>query len=355
MKALTISAHGGFDQLEFRDDLPMPEIRKPGAVRIKIAAGALNHLDLFVVKGLPGLTIVPPWILGCDATGVVESVGANVKNVRPGDRVVINPGLSCHECEYCNAGEHSLCVKFSLMGEHRPGVFAEYAVLPARNVRGIPNGISDAQAAAFTLATITAWRMLVTRAQVKAGEQVLIQGIGGGVALAALQIAKLKGARVWVTSSSDEKLAKAAALGADETLNYRNVDVAREIRGRTGKRGVDVVVDSVGVATWSQSLGALGKGGRLVSCGATTGPMVETDMRRMFWNHWTLMGSTMGNEAEFEAIVAELSVGRLVPPVDSVFPLAEGRRAFERMAAGAQFGKIVLSIGANAPERVSVP
>jgi NADPH:quinone reductase-like Zn-dependent oxidoreductase len=164
------------------------------------------------------------------------------------------------------------------------------------------------------------------------------------VALAALQIAKLRGARVWVTSGSDEKLAKARALGADETLNLKNVDVVREIRARTGKRGVDVVVDSVGVATWTQSLGALGKRGRLVSCGATSGPVVETDMRRMFWNQWTLMGSTMGNEAEFDAAVAELSAGRLAPPVDTVFPLADGRRAFERMSEQSQFGKLVLSI-----------
>jgi NADPH:quinone reductase-like Zn-dependent oxidoreductase len=236
-------------------------------------------------------------------------------------------------------------VKFGLLGEYRPGTFAEYVVVPAWNVRRIPAGISDAVAAAFSLATLTAWRMLVTRARVQTGEQVLIQGIGGGVALAALQIAKLKGAHVWVTSGSDEKLAKAAALGADETLNYRTVDVAREIRGRTGKRGVDIVVDSVGAATWAQSLGALGKRGRLVSCGATTGPIVETDMRRMFWNQWTLMGSTMGTDAEFDAIVAELSAGRLVPPVDAVFPLAEGRRAFERLSEQSQFGKLVLSIG----------
>ena len=172
----------------------------------------------------------------------------------------------------------------------------------------------------------------------------LFRSIGGGVALAALQIAKLRGARVWVTSGSDEKLAKAAALGADETLNYRTVDVAREIRARTGKRGVDVVVDNVGVATWAQSLGALGRRGRLVSCGATTGPMVETDVRRMYWNQWTIMGSTMGSDAEFDAIVAELAAGRLAMPVDSVFPLERGREALERLAAGRHFGKIVLSI-----------
>jgi NADPH:quinone reductase-like Zn-dependent oxidoreductase len=344
VKALTISAHGGLDALVFRDDVAMPELATTGDVRVRLSAAALNHLDLFVVKGLPGVTIVPPWILGGDGTGVIESVGTDVRNVALGDRVVINPGISCHVCEYCNAGEHSLCVKFALLGEHRPGTFAEYAVVPARNVRKIPAGIANEDAAAFTLATLTAWRMLVTRARVQPGEQVLIQGIGGGVALAALQIAKLRGARTWVTSGSDDKLAKAAALGADETLNYHSVDVAKEIRARTGKRGVDVVIDSVGAATWTASLGALGKRGRLVSCGATTGPMVETDMRKMFWNQWTLMGSTMGNEAEFEAIVAELAAGRLIPSVDSVFPLSEGRRAFERMTEHSQFGKLVLTI-----------
>jgi NADPH:quinone reductase-like Zn-dependent oxidoreductase len=344
VKALTISANGGLDQIELRDDLQVPDLNSPTDVRIRMNAGALNHLDLFVVEGLPGVTITPRWVLGCDGTGTIESVGKDVTTVRPGDRVIINSGIACHQCEYCTAGEHSLCVKFAVLGEHRPGLFAEYAVVPARNVRRIPENVSNEIAAAFTLATLTAWRMVVTRANVQAGEQVLIQGIGGGVALAALQIAKLKGARVWVTSGSDEKLAKAATLGADELLNYRTADVAREIRARTGKRGVDVVIDSGGSASWPQSLGSLGKRGRLVSCGATTGPIVETDMRRMFWNQWTLMGSTMGNEAEFDAITAEFAAGRLAPPIDMVFPLSDGRNAFERMAEGSQFGKIVLSI-----------
>jgi NADPH:quinone reductase-like Zn-dependent oxidoreductase len=344
VRALTISAHGGLEQLALRDDLAMPDLNAPSDVRIRLAAAALNHLDLFVVQGVPGVKIVPPWILGGDGAGVVESVGRDVATVAPGDRVLINPGISCRACEYCRAGEHPLCVRFGLLGEHHPGTFAEYVVVPEWNVRRIPLGISDQTAAAFTLATITAWRMLVTRARVQAGDQVLIQGIGGGVALAALQIAKQRGARVWVTSGSDEKLAKAAALGADETLNYRTADVAREIRARTGKRGVDVVVDSVGAATWTSSLGALGKRGRLVLCGATAGPIVETDLRRMFWNQWTLMGSTMGSDAEFDAIVAELAAGRLLPPVDAVFPLSDARRAFERMSERSQFGKLVLSI-----------
>ncbi|HEY2849670.1 MAG TPA: zinc-binding dehydrogenase [Gemmatimonadaceae bacterium] len=345
MRGLTISAHGGLDQVVFRDDLPEPELRSPNDVRVRVIAAALNHLDLFVVGGLPGVTIVPPWVLGGDAAGVVEAVGSAVTNVAVGDRVLVNPGISDRTCEYCRAGEHSLCVKFALLGEHLPGTFADFAVVPAANVRRVPPGISDADAAGFTLATLTAWRMLVTRARVEPGDQVLIQGIGGGVALAALQIAKLRGARVWVTSGSDEKLARAAALGADETLNYRTADVAREVRARTGKRGVDVVVDSVGAATWGQSLGALGKRGRLVSCGASSGPVVETDLRRVFWNQWSIMGSTMGNDREFDAVVAELGAGRLVPPVDMIVPLAEGRRAFERLADRSQFGKIVLSLG----------
>lgn len=344
MKALTISAHGGFEQVTFRDDIPEPVVERPGDVRVRLRAAALNHLDLFVLSGIPGVTITPGWVLGADGTGIVDGIGGAVTDVSIGDRVVINPGVSCRECEYCLAGEHPLCPKFRLLGEHRSGTFAEYIVLPAANVRCIPATVPDDVAAAFTLATITAWRMLVCRAQLRAGEHVLIQGIGGGVAIAALQIAKSLGARVWVTSRSDAKLARAAALGADETINGATTDVGRAVRARTGKRGVDVVVDSVGAATWAQSLGALARRGRLVTCGASAGPIVETDVRRLFWNQWSILGSTMGSDAEFDAIVTELRAGRLLPPVDTVVPLSEGRRAFERLASGDQFGKIVLAI-----------
>ena len=344
MKALTISAHGTLDQITLRDDLPEPVVEAPGDVRVRLRAAALNHLDLFVVEGIPGVSITPGWILGGDGMGIVESVGAAVTGVAVGDRVVINPGISCRECEFCRAGEQPLCVKFRLLGEHRPGTFAEFVVVPAANVRRIPGGVPDDVAAAFTLATLTAWRMLVTRAQLRAGEQVLIQGIGGGVAIAALQIAKSLGATVWVTSRSDAKLVRAAALGADVMINSATEDVARAVRARTGKRGVDVVVDSVGGPVWAQSLGALGRRGRLVTCGASAGPVVETDVRRLFWNQWSILGSTMGTDAEFDAIVGELHAGRLLPPVDAVFPLAEGRAAFARLAAAEQFGKVVLAI-----------
>ena len=344
MRALTISAHGGLEQIEFRDDLPAPELSGATDVRVRISAAALNHLDLFVLPGLPGVTITPRWILGADGTGIIESIGSEVSSVAIGDHVVINPGISDRTCEYCLAGEQPLCPRFGLLGEHRPGTMAEFVVVPAANVRRIPQTADNVEAAAFTLATLTAYRMLVTRAKVQRGERVLIWGIGGGVAIACLQVAKHLGAHVTVTSSSDDKLEHARRLGADDTINHRGVDVGREVRARTGKKGVNVVVDSVGEATWTQSLGALGRAGRLVTCGGTSGPMLTTDVRKLFWNQWSILGSTMGNDAEFDAITAMFAEGLLRPPVDRVYPLDQGRDAFARLAEGAQFGKIVLRI-----------
>jgi NADPH:quinone reductase-like Zn-dependent oxidoreductase len=204
MRALTISEHGGLEKLEVRDDVPIPALAAPDDVRVRVTAGALNHLDLFVVRGLPGVTITPRWVLGADATGIVESVGPAVRAVRPGDTVIINPGISDRTCDYCRAGEQPLCPRFGLLGEHHPGTFAEYAVVSAPNVRVIPASIPADFAAAFTLVTLTAWRMVVSRARVGPDDDVLIRGIGGGVALAALQIVKQIGARAWVTSGSDE-------------------------------------------------------------------------------------------------------------------------------------------------------
>jgi NADPH:quinone reductase-like Zn-dependent oxidoreductase len=344
MRGLTISAHGGPEQVTYRDDLPEPELRRSTDVRLRMRAAALNHLDLFLLRGLPGVTITPPWILGADGTGVVESVGSEVTSVRVGDTVVINPGLSDRTCEYCLAGEQPLCPRYGILGEHHPGTMAELVVVPAVNVLPIPSGSDVAEAAAFTLATLTAYRMMVTRAQVRAGERVLIWGIGGGVAIACLQIAKMLGAHVTVTSGSDDKLERAIALGADETINHTGVDVGGEIRARTAKKGVNVVVDSVGEATWSQSLGALGRAGRIVTCGGTSGPMLTTDVRKLFWNQWSILGSTMGNDAEFAAVVEHFRAGQLRPPVDRSYELAEGRAAFERLEAGGQFGKIVIRI-----------
>lgn len=344
MRALTVSAHGGLEQLKIVTELPMPTLRSPTDVRVRMHAVALNHLDLFVLSGLPGVTLHPPWVVCADGAGDVDAIGDAVHGFAPGDRVLINPGISDRSCAFCLAGEQSLCERFQLLGEHLPGTAAEYVVLPAANLRAVPPGVSWESAAAFPLATLTAWRMIVTRARVQPGETVLIWGIGGGVAIAALQIAKRIGARVWVTSSSDDKLARARALGADETFNHDAVDVAREIRDRTSKRGVNVVVDDVGEATWERSLRVLGTGGRLVTCGATSGPMVRTDVRRLFWNQWTIMGSTMGNDRELDAVMEAFGEGALAPPIDAVFPLGDARAAYERLAHAGQFGKIVLRL-----------
>ncbi len=342
MRALTVSAHGGLEQLQIVTDLPVPSLVAPSDVRVRIHAVALNHLDLFVLRGLPGASVRPRWIVCADGAGTIDEVAPGVRGLAAGDRVLINPGISDRTCRFCMAGEQSLCEHFQLLGEHLPGTAAEYIVVPAENLRVIPAGISWDAAAAFPLATLTAWRMLVTRARVQPGETVLIWGIGGGVAIAALQIAKRLGARVWAISSSDAKLARARELGAEETFNHRTTDIAKAVRERTGKRGVDVVVDDVGEATWERSLRVLARGGRLVTCGATSGPMVQTDVRKLFWHQWTIMGSTMGNDRELDAIVAALGEGALVPPVDAVFPLENAREAYERLSAGEQFGKVVL-------------
>ena len=347
MRGLTIAANGGLEQLELRDDLPAPEVRAATDVRIRVRCAALNHLDLFVLAGLPGASVAAPWIVASDACGFVDATGADVTNVSAGDYVVVNPGISDRTCDYCRAGEHSLCLKYRILGEHVPGTAAEYLVVPAANVRVIPRDLDPAVAAAFPLATLTAWRMVHTRARVRAGERVLIWGIGGGVAIAALQICKQIGAEVWVTSASDAKLAKARELGADHVLNTVRDDVPAVLRRETGKAGMDVVIDNVGEATWKRSLHALGKQGRLVTCGGTSGPMVETDVRRLFWNQWTILGSTMGNDEEFDAIVRELRAGRLLPPIDGVFPLERGRDAYTRLQNAEQFGKVVIEVSSS--------
>jgi NADPH:quinone reductase-like Zn-dependent oxidoreductase len=344
VRALTVSAHGGVEQLQIVSDLPLPSLGAPSDVRVRIHAVALNHLDLFVLRGLPGMTLPSRWIVCADGGGTVQEVGGDVRDFAPGDRVMINPGISDRSCDFCRAGEQSLCVHFRLLGEHLPGTAAEYVVVPAANLRRVPANVSWETAAAFTLATLTAQRMIVTRARVQPGETVLIWGIGGGVAIAALQIAKRAGARVWAISSSDAKLARARELGADETFNHRTTDIVGAIRERTGKRGVNVVIDDVGEATWERSLRVLGRGGRLVTCGATSGPLVQTDVRKLFWHQWTIMGSTMGNDRELDAIVEALGDGALAPPIDAVFPLERAREAYERLATAEQFGKIVLKL-----------
>jgi len=343
---LTAPGGGGLDRLQITEvpDAPAPG---PGEVRVALRAAALNHLDLFVAAGLPGTADRFPWIVGADGAGTIESVGPGVSTVAPGDRVMLNPGISDYSCEFCRAGEHSLCVNYRLLGEHLPGTLAELVTVPVHNVaRGpiLSPALTWGEAAAFSLVTLTAWRMVVTRAQVRAGETVLVWGIGGGVSLTAMRIAKLFGARVIVTSSNDAKLAAAKQLGADVTLNHKTQKVSQEIRALTNKRGVDVVIENVGAATWDDSLRSLRRGGRLVTCGATSGPQVGLDIRRLFWHHWSILGSTMGNAAEYAEIVRRLGQGELRPVVDRVFPLSQARQAYERLDRAEQLGKIVVEI-----------
>lgn len=339
--------HGDLSALEVAD-VPAPGISRPGDVRIALEAAALNHLDLWTLHGLPGLEVEFPHVLGGDGAGVIDAVGDDVTHLETGDRVMFNPGISCYACAWCLKGEHSLCEHYRLLGEHLPGTLAEYLVIPAHNVVKIPTppdgALSWGEAAAFSLVTLTAWRMLVTRARVRPGEAVLIWGIGGGVSSTAVQIARLLGAHVIATSSSDAKLEHARAWGADITVNHQTEDVAKAVRKAIGRKGVDVVVDNVGEATWDTSLRLLDRGGRLVTCGATTGPKVQVDVRRLFWYQWDILGSTMGNHAEYQEIVRLLGQGRLRPVVDSTFSLSRAVEAFRRLEGGEQVGKVVVTI-----------
>jgi NADPH:quinone reductase-like Zn-dependent oxidoreductase len=341
MKALAFHEHGGLDRLRYQD-VPDPAIG-PADVLVRVRACALNHLDLFVREGLPGFRLPLPFWTGCDIAGEVAAVGAAVREVTVGDRVAVNPNLHCGRCEFCEKGEQSLCVTYGILGEHVQGGLAEYVKVAGDKTLKLPAHVKYEDAAAFILVNMTAWRMLVTQARLRAGEDLLVIGVGGGVSSTAVQIGKLCGARVWVTSSSDDKLARARELGADECINHAREDWVRVVWEKTGKRGVDVVLENVGAATWKGSLRALAKGGRLVTCGATSGPIGETDIRVVFWKQVSIIGSTMSSNAEFHDVMRELFRGRLHAIVDTVMPLTEGVDAQRRLAEGKQFGKIVLT------------
>ena len=311
---------------------------------VRVRAAALNRLDLLMSEGLPNVTPSFPFIVGSDGAGEVVEIGPGVRDRRVGDRVMFNPGLSCGACAACVGDDQPLCREFRLLGEHLPGTATEYVVLPAANLASVPDDMSWPEAAGFSLATLTAWRMLTGRAKLRAGETVLIWGIGGGVSLAALQIAVLVGAQAIVTSGTPAKLETARRMGAVAGLDHARNDVVAEVRRLTGGRGADVVVDSVGERTWASSLRALARGGRLVICGATTGPSAAFDLRRLFWHQWSILGSTMGSRREYAEVVRLAHQGRLRPVVDRVVPLADGVTAYERMRRGEQTGKLVLEV-----------
>ena len=341
MRAAVIRAHGELDCVQV-EDMPKPE---PGAgeVVIEVRSAGLNHLDIWVRNGRKGVELPMPHILGSDAAGVVAQIGADVSDVKVGDEVILNPGLNCGSCEYCNRGEESLCASFGIVGLSRPGTFSEYVAVPASNVAPKPAHLSFDEAGALTLSYLTAWRMLMTRAELKAGQKVLIHGIGGGVALCALSLGKIVGAEVIVTSSSDEKLARAAEIGADQSINYSHVeDVAERVKKLTSGRGVDVVIDTVGAATWPTDFSAVCKGGKIVLCGVTTGPQGPTNLQLLYWNQLTIMGSTMGSNEDFRQMLMAVSAARLKPVVDCIKPLPEIRSAMQRMESAERFGKIVV-------------
>jgi len=312
------------------EDVPDP-VAGEGEVLVRIRASALNHLDVWIRKGLP--SVPKPRILGADGAGVVEALGPGVNGFEPGDRVVINPGVE--------APDGSIHV----VGEHGDGTNAELIAVPATNVYPIPDGLSFEEAAAFPLVFETAYRMLVTRAGLREGEWVLLWGIGSGVSTAGLAIAKALGARTIVTSSSDAKLARATGLGADAVVNHATGDVKAAVKEATGGRGADVVVEHVGEATWRTSLDVAARDGRIAVCGATTGPNPPAALHRVWWKQLTILGSTMGTKADFEGAYELVASGRALPVVDEVVPLSEIRAAHERLEAGEQLGKIVLSVG----------
>jgi NADPH2:quinone reductase len=346
MKATIFNEHGSPDVLQYVTDFPKPKLG-PNQVLIEVKAVALNHLDLFTRAGFPGLSLEMPHVLGSDISGVVAKIGADVsEDIEIGSRVIIDPGVNCGVCEYCVIGQESLCSTYGILGEHTGGGYREFMAIDAHKVIPIPSKskLSFEEAAAVPLTFMTAWRMLMTRARLRAGEDVLIIGIGGGVAVAALQIAKTVGARVFVTSSSDAKLEKARNLGADFLINHvESPDYHKEIWKLTGKRGVDVIVDSVGEVTWARSLRSLGKGGRLVTCGATSGPNAVTNVNLLFWKQLEILGSTMASRSELDAVLQLIWDGRLKPVVDRVLPLSSAKEAHEILERGEQFGKIVLT------------
>ena len=340
MKAVIFRRHGGPEVLELAD-VPDPS-PGPDDVLVRVKACALNYLDLWIRQGIPAYRITLPHISGCDVAGIIEQVGSKVRQWKPGDAVVLAPGLTCGACEWCRRGEDNLCVSFGIRGAAVDGGYAELTVARARDVLRLPSGVSFEEAAAYPLVFLTAWHMLTGRARLNAKERVLVQAAGSGVGHAAIQIARHFGATVYGTVGSPAKLAKANALGAAAVINYRQEDVQARIRELTDGRGVDVVIEHIGPQTWESSLRSLAKAGRLVTCGASSGPDVPLDLRYVFSRQLSILGSMMGTRAELDAVTELIGRRVLKPVIDTVYPLAQARAAQERMLSRNVFGKLVL-------------
>jgi NADPH:quinone reductase-like Zn-dependent oxidoreductase len=340
MRAIVFERHGGPEVLELRE-VPEPPIR-PDEVRVEVKACGINHLDLWVRRGLPGLAVELPHILGSDVAGVAAEVGAAVRHVAVGDRLLVLPTLSCGVCPACFAGDDHLCRHHDVLGRRRNGGYAEQVAVPGVNCLPCLEGLTWEQAAAVPLVFLTAWHMLVGRARVRPGEDVLVVGASGGVGSAAVQVAKLHGARVIATAGSAERAHRARELGADEVIDHSSEDVAARVRALTGKKGVEVAVEHVGGRMFEQVVAALARDGRLVTCGATSGNQVALDLDLLFGRHLSLLGSWMGRRGELVEVLKHVRTGRLRPVVDTVLPLAEARRAHEHIEARQMFGKVVL-------------
>lgn len=344
MQAIVLDRHGGPEVLELREiSSPHPSA---GQVVVRVHACALNRLDIWVRNGLPNLKLEYPHVLGSDVAGVVESVGEGVDAKLVGREVVLNPGISCGRCEACLSGRDNLCPSYAILGESTGGGYAEQIAVPVTNLLAKPAGLSMVEAAAFPLTFLTAWQMLVVRAQVEPGELVLVHAAGSGVGSAGLQIAKLHGARVIALASSDQKLAKARELGADDCVRSSDADWPQQVRALpgVGRRGVDVVFEHVGQATWEHSIKLCRNGGRVVTCGASSGWDARTDLRHVFFRQIQILGSTMGSKASLFRIAELIGAGKLRPLVDRVFPLAEAADAHRYLDRREQFGKVVLEI-----------
>ncbi len=342
MKASYIENFGNADVIK-TGNLPDPECGKSDVI-IEVKAAALNHLDIWVRMGRPGKEMQFPHILGSDASGIVKATGSDVHGISIGDEVVINPGIGCGYCDYCRAGEQSECVSFGIMGLSRAGTFADYTALPYMNIYRKPEHLSFQEAAAFPLTYLTAWRMIVSKGELKPGQTILIHGIGGGVAQAALKIAKLMGANIIVTSSSRQKLESAIKNGAHHAILYTENNIAEKVKEFTSGRGADLIIDSVGAATMQINHELAKKGGRIVLCGVTSGAKTEINLQALYWNQLKIFGSTMGSNNEFKMMIDFININKIRPEIDSVFPLSDTIKATELMEKGAQTGKIILDL-----------
>ncbi len=342
MKAVVFYEHGGVDKLTYTD-MEKPKI-SPYEVLVKVKACALNHLDIWVRQGLPGVEIPMPHILGSDSVGEVAEVGIEVKNFRPGDRVIIAPGVRCRKCVYCITNNDSMCNSFKIMGFQVQGGYAEFARAHVDNIIPVSNKLSFEEWASIPLVFLTAWHMLITRGQLKPGENVLIHAAGSGIGSAAVQIARLAGAHVIATGRGTEKLEKAKQLGADEVIDYSKENYAEKVRFITNNKGVDLIFEHIGPDTWEKNLQCLAKGGRMVVCGATSGPTTTIDIRFLFMKQHMIIGCYMGSKKELLDVLNLVELGKLKPVIDSIFPLEEASAAQQKMLQRENFGKIVLKI-----------